>query len=482
MKIKFATVLIQLLCISSLIFAQSISYSDEVNMQGLSKENLIYNTHIWLGNDVTVEDLTSNIIESTLNIETYEGMLVIFDAKFELNENEYAYIFDNFTYQDKTGTQNYGLITEESLCFTNPGAAIKIKMLHKLHCKEIKFEIKNKIKDLAENINEGMRIRRLPDEMIVSDSPFSNGIIYSDGIEIANLSKQKAYRKVHAWFAQTYDDVNTVLKRKDEEQGILLGLTGFDYKPPGVLSNESKYGKIEYKIKVTINEGTVNYTIYDFTHPSLGLIGNADECLLGDGFITKKRMEVLCADLKYKINENTELLVNTLKSTLINEEEIKDENDWINVANKGGYMYTEIVEANNLTKNELFDKALEWFSKEYPNNTRMFEIKDKQAGELHATSAMKFKYMMRNDQISYDIIIQLKDNAYKYNFYNFTHQASGFDKDVGFGYIYDNAEDCFKSKTMVVTKKMRLKACTKLNERIELEIDRLVNSLAEILK
>jgi len=92
--------------------------------------------------------------------------------------------------------------------------------------------------------------------------------------------------------------------------------------------------------------------------------------------------------------------------------------------------------------------------------------------------------MGRTDNIKFDIRLQAKDNQYKYSFFNFVHKADNFMSkgDFSFGFIYNDPEKCYVSKNLIMTKKQRFKACTKLKEQMDAEAERLIASMAESLK
>lgn len=480
MKVKI--LLSKLLIVFSIfqIYAQGISYTDVVTVRATPAENLIYNAHLWLGNNVETEDVAINVIETTRELYTSLDLNIYYDVKIEIKDNEYTYTFNNFSHHNKTGGIDHGLIKDEPLCLSNAGKIYKIKLLHKSVCAKIKSDIDEHIRAKVKYLREAMRNEVEYEKPVFVDHP-PHGIVYTNLIEIENITQDELYSKSRVWFSETYTKVNQVLKIKDETAGILIGIAGFNYEAQGALSDASNSGSMNYKVKLNASDGILNYTISDFTHHSFGLVSNEDICFEGTFLITKKRKENLCADMKTKIDEHAQMLINTL----LENTKKQSNTDWLEAKANGGYLYSEVVEvANELDKSELYDKGKAWLKKEYLNPDRVLEIKDRKAGELYAKVYMKFKYMGRNDNIHFDLRLQVKDNQYKYSFFNFSHTADNFMKkgNFDFGFIYNNAEKCYINKSLLMTKKQRQKACTLLKEQIETEVARLVSSMSETIK
>jgi len=369
------------------IYAQGISYTDVVTVRATPTESLNYNAHLWLGHNIENEDVTENIIETTRELYTNE-MTIHYDIKIELKPNEYTYTFHNFSHLGVSGGIAHGLIKEEGLCFSNPGKMFKIKILHKTICAKIKSDIDSHVRKRIKSLREAMRNEVKYVKPVFADLP-PDGIIYTKEVEVAEATQDELYSKSRVWFSQTYTNVNRVIKKKDEENGVLIGLAKFSYTAPGALSNASNSGSIKYKVKLVMSDGKLKYTFSDFEHDNFGLINNVNEiCMDGPPLMTVKRKETVCKSIKEKIDGQAQTLIKTLLETVQQEATAADGDgeakDWLNVKDNGGYLYTGVVDVeNSLTQDDIFKKGIEWFGKEYISSDRVLDIKDKKAGELY---------------------------------------------------------------------------------------------------
>jgi len=481
MKAKLALSTLMFLLSVAYSFAQGISYTDVVTVRETPAESLKYNAHLWLGHNVETEDITANTIEATRTIRTGTDN-IDYDIKVEVKDNEYTYTFYNFTHRSGSGMADNGLITEDDLCLSNPGTLFKVKMLHKAACRQIKIDIDNHLTRRIKSLRETMRNEVKYAKPVFKDFA-PEGIIYSNSVQISDATQQQLFSKSRVWFSETYPDADRVIRKKDDAKGVLIGISAFPYAVTGGLSNDIFTGDIRYKVKIEASEGNLKYIISDFNHRgnggNFGLISSEDICFKTSQLIIKKRKEAICIDLKEKIDEHAQMLITTLLET-IKKEVISIQNDeWKEVEDNGGYIFSEVVTVDNIAKDDLYEKGKAWFTKEYVNANRVLEIKDKAAGELYGKVSMKFHpFKFMADNINFDIRLQVKDNQYKYTIYNFSHESG----QVRYGFIYDDPEKCFVVKNLIMTKKQRLNTCIKFKEQINAEAQRLINSMAEILK
>jgi len=457
-----------------------ISYTDVVTVRETPQESLNYNAHLWMGHNVETEDITANLIEGTKTIRTGDYN-IDYDIKIEVGENEYTYTFYNFTIINEEGAAGNSLITEDDLCMANPPAMFKVKMLHKTLCRRIKADIENGVNRGTKSLRETMRNEVEYEKPVFEDHP-PEGIIYSNSIQVPDATQQQLFSKSRVWFSTTYADANRVIRKKDEAAGLLIGFSDFMYSVTGGLSNDVFTGPISYKVKIEASEGNLKYIISDFDHRGkagrFGLISPGDPCFKTSQVITKKRKGEICIDLKEKIDEHAQMLITTLLETVKNEVTDIQSDEWKEVEDNGGYIFSEIATADGLSKDDLYEKGKEWFTKEYINANRVLEIKDKDAGELYGKVSMKFKHNLMTENIDFDIRLQVKDNQYKYTMYNFSHTGTH----VNYGFIYNKPEQCFVVKQLIMGKKQRANTCAKLQEQISTESQRLIDSMAETLK
>lgn len=481
MKTKLALCTLILIFSAACSFAQGISYTGLVTVKETPAEDLNYNAHRWLGHNVETEDITANVVEATRTMRMGEDR-VDYDIKIEVKDNEYEYTFYNFTHRSGSGMADNGLILEGDLCLESPGPAYKVKLLHKALCRKVKADINKYMTRRTKSLREAMRNEVKYAKPAFKDYPPA-GIIYTNTVQISDATQQQLFSKSRVWFSETYPNAKRAIRKKDEATGLLIGISGFPYAVTGGLSNDIFTGQIRYKVKIEVSDGNLKYTISDFNHRGttghFGLIKPGDPCFKTSQLITPKRKEAICIDLKEKIDEHAQMLINTLSET-IKKEVVSIQNDeWKEVEDNGGYLFSEVVTVENLTKDDLYEKGKEWFTKEYVNANRVLEIKDKDAGELYGKVSMKFHHnKLMSDNIYFDIRLQVKDNQYKYSVYNFSHKGSQY----AYGFIYNDDEKCFVSKQIIMGKKQRFNTCAKLKEQINAEAQRIAKSMAEALK
>lgn len=96
----------------------------------------------------------------------------------------------------------------------------------------------------------------------------------------------------------------------------------------------------------------------------------------------------------------------------------------------GKIVYTEVVEMPNVTKDALYSRAYEWFTKANPKN--VIQMQDKESGKIVGEGQwdayeIKWNIMgMRSGvpgSIHFTISIYLKDGKYKYEITNFRHEG-----------------------------------------------------------
>ena len=81
---------------------------------------------------------------------------------------------------------------------------------------------------------------------------------------------------------------------------------------------------------------------------------------------------------------------------------------------------SEVVDAPNSTKAQLFERALAWFGTFYPNPTGVIQSKDPANGEIVGKAQFKITGKDKNGtetydgQVGYTITLQFKDNKFRY--------------------------------------------------------------------
>ncbi len=85
----------------------------------------------------------------------------------------------------------------------------------------------------------------------------------------------------------------------------------------------------------------------------------------------------------------------------------------------GKTIYTEVVQVDSSSKNELFLRAKTWFAKVYKSSKSVIQNDDKDAGLIYGTAITKVFFSVLGvsshvGNIRYSVAIYIKDNRFKY--------------------------------------------------------------------
>src|SRR6266542_1007820 len=88
--------------------------------------------------------------------------------------------------------------------------------------------------------------------------------------------------------------------------------------------------------------------------------------------------------------------------------------------------YSEIVNVDSTTKDQLFQNARQWYNEIFVSSKEVLQIVDKETGELSGKGLLKSYYDYRvmgkrkyDCYYKFSIDIKVKDGKYKYTFSNF---------------------------------------------------------------
>lgn len=96
--------------------------------------------------------------------------------------------------------------------------------------------------------------------------------------------------------------------------------------------------------------------------------------------------------------------------------------------------YSEIIQIDSASKDELFVRARSWFSKVFNNPQLVIEISDKEIGELQGKGTFTFFNYYGSDYnglIQFSIGIFCKNGKYKYVLNSFTHKGDPLPGRIG---------------------------------------------------
>lgn len=93
--------------------------------------------------------------------------------------------------------------------------------------------------------------------------------------------------------------------------------------------------------------------------------------------------------------------------------------------------YTEVVQVDSVSKDQLFNRAKNWFTTAYNSSSDVLQIVDKENGQLVGKALFKFVPISLNSSdrvkgnIKYTIKVLVKEGRYKYEISDFIHQPNG---------------------------------------------------------
>lgn len=113
--------------------------------------------------------------------------------------------------------------------------------------------------------------------------------------------------------------------------------------------------------------------------------------------------------------------------------------------------FTEIVNVDSATKNDLYLRAREWFAKIYNDSKEVMQVDDKEAGKIYGKAATSVNVTQMGTSydfgsVHYDITVIVKDGRYKYTLTNFYHigniAAKGTSSGASGGSLENEKPEC----------------------------------------
>lgn len=101
-------------------------------------------------------------------------------------------------------------------------------------------------------------------------------LIYTEVVNVDNVSKDELFNRAKNWFATAYSSSSDVLQLADSENGQLIGKALFKFSPISLNASDRVKGNIKYTIKVSVKEGRYKYEISDFIHQPNGNSNNGN--------------------------------------------------------------------------------------------------------------------------------------------------------------------------------------------------------------
>ncbi|HPR33610.1 MAG TPA: DUF4468 domain-containing protein [Prolixibacteraceae bacterium] len=105
--------------------------------------------------------------------------------------------------------------------------------------------------------------------------------------------------------------------------------------------------------------------------------------------------------------------------------------------------YSEVIQKDSVTKEDLYNRGLLWFAKSFKNPDEVIKYKDDKSCHILGKSEIDYAGIdpYYRGKISFEIELLFKDGRFKYEFKNFTHEG----ENINIGVITDEEEASFKA-------------------------------------
>jgi len=108
----------------------------------------------------------------------------------------------------------------------------------------------------------------------------------------------------------------------------------------------------------------------------------------------------------------------------------------------GTYTSEQIIKVDNITRNQLFDNAMEWVALNYKSAQDVIQYSNKESGKIICKGAFPTNLFMKTGHINHTLTLEFKEGRYRQIFSNFSYYSSG------------TGELAFESKNMGFKKKI----------------------------
>ena len=147
--------------------------------------------------------------------------------------------------------------------------------------------------------------------------------------------------------------------------------------------------------------------------------------------------------------------------------------------------YTEVIQVDSVSKNELFYRAKNWFVNAFKSSKNVIQNENKENGEIIGKATMKYypDYFVGSDNtkgyINYTIKIFVKEGRYKYEFTDFYHEPEN-KNGHSFGYVTNAVEN--PKPYSFSLKSWNRKAWNDLKKEIDIKMKDIIFSLKDGMK
>jgi hypothetical protein len=153
-------------------------------------------------------------------------------------------------------------------------------------------------------------------------------IVFTEVIEMPNITKDALYTRAYEWFAKAFNSANNVIQMQDKENGKIVGKGSFgDINVSVVLGMATVYGNVKFTISIYLKDGKYKYEVTDFYHEGSWVGGGAPPRPYNAGALENEIPECGKSNLtlkkwgkiKEETNKRVLALIESLKKSMIVE-------------------------------------------------------------------------------------------------------------------------------------------------------------------
>ena len=162
--------------------------------------------------------------------------------------------------------------------------------------------------------------------------------------------------------------------------------------------------------------------------------------------------------------------------------------DSILTKERAPYQFTEVVKIDSVSKDELYQRSLNWFVRNYKSSSTVIQLKDKETGQI--TGKALFSYTSKiiigrkaaYGNVYYTIQIFVKEGRYKYEINDLIHKAGYLSNipTMSLGLITNS--EIYTGKVTEADKDWYNECWLALKTKTKIEIEKLALSLKEGMK
>jgi hypothetical protein len=91
----------------------------------------------------------------------------------------------------------------------------------------------------------------------------------------------------------------------------------------------------------------------------------------------------------------------------------------------GKYTKQEVIDIENLSKDDLFNKTIEWITLNYNSVDDVIQLKNKELGKIIVKGNFSCSMYMKQGWINHTLVLDFKDNKFRYKYTDFSYYSSG---------------------------------------------------------